>query len=202
MSLASATWSTPRSARIAAPVAGSIQREIGSLLKATSAACSVRTKNTLAMPQTIPRSANAGAVPIVSPSPVPANTSAPMPNSGSGVPINVCTVAAANTAAITIGVNVRSEKSRSSTSSTKKIPVIGALNTAAMPAAAPQPTSVVAVCGSARRKRAMTEPSVAPIVTIGPSGPAEPPLEMVAVEPSQVRIARTDGICARLRWMA
>ena len=130
------------------------------------------------------------------------NTSAPTPKSGSCVPRIVCTVAAANTAEITMGVNVRSEKSRSSTSSTKKIPVIGALNTAAKPAAAPQPTSVVAVRGSARKNREISEPSVAPMVTIGPSGPAEPPLEMIAVAPSQVRAANAAGSSERRRWIA
>ena len=185
-----------------APVAGSIQRATRIFEKASSDACSVRTKKTLAMPHTIPRIAKAGAVAIVRLPPAPAKMSAPTPKSGSCVPRIVCTVAAAKTDAMTIGVNVRSEKSRSSTSSTKKIPVIGALKTAAIPAAAPHPTSVVAVLASTRRKRAITDPSVAPIVTIGPSGPAEPPVEMIAVEPSQVRTARTGGSWARLRWMA
>jgi hypothetical protein len=125
-----------------------------------------------------------------------------MPKSGSCDPMRVCTVAAANTAEMTMGVKVRSEKSRSSTSSTKKMPVMGALNTAAMPAAAPQPTSVVAVCGSKRSARAMTEPRVAPMVTMGPSGPADPPLAMMALEPSHVRAASAPGSWARRRWIA
>ena len=193
----------PSAASSAAPVAGDIHRGIGSRLNAVSHACTVRTKNTLATPHATPSSANAGAVVIVSPAlPPDERCCALMPKSGSCEPMSVCTVAAANTAAITIGVKVRSEKSRSSTSSTKKIPVIGALNTAARPAAAPHPTSVVAVCGSTRRKRAITDPRVAPMVTIGPSGPADPPLAMIAVEPSQVRAASVPGSCDRRRWMA
>ena len=170
---------------------------------AVSHACTVRTKKTLATPQMTPRIAKAGAVAMLSPAaPSTMRFCAVTPKSGSCEPMSVCTVAAAKTAAITIGVNVRSEKSRSSASSTKKMPVIGALKTAAMPAAAPHPTSVVAVRGSTWRNRAIIEPSVAPMVTIGPSGPAEPPLAMIAVEPSHVRAASAPGSWDRRRWIA
>ena len=193
----------PSTARIAAPDAGDIQRGIGNRLNAVSHACTVRTKNTLAIPQAMPRMAKAGAVAMFNAVAPSAETACALtPKRGSCVPRRVCTVAAANTEEITIGVKVRSEKSRRRTSSTKKIPVIGALNTAASPAAAPQPSMVVAVRGSTRRKREMIEPSVAPMVTIGPSGPAEPPVAMIAVAPNQVRSASVAGSCERRRWIA
>ena len=53
---------------------------------------------------------------------------------------------------MTIGVNVRSEKSRSRISSTKKTPAIGALKTDAIPAAAPHPSSVAVFCGLVRKQ--------------------------------------------------
>ena len=60
-------------------------------------------------------------------------------------PRMLCVVADDTTAAITIGVNVFKEKSRSNNSMTKKTPAIGALKTDANPAAAPQPRRVASV---------------------------------------------------------
>ncbi len=110
--------------------------------------------------------------------------------------------AAEMTDAITIGVNVRSEKSRSRISSTKKMPAIGALNTDEMPAAAPQPSSVAVFCGLVPSQRPKFDPIAAPMVTIGPSAPAEPPEPIVAVAASHLRAATRIGIAALSRWMA
>ena len=94
-----------------------------------------------------------------------------------------------------MGANVRAEKSRSTTSTAKKMPVSGAANTAESPAAAPHPSSVLVVDGDGRRRsRATLEPTVAPMVTIGPSGPALPPETMVSVAASHCRTARRGEI--------
>ena len=95
--------------------------------------------------------------------------------------------AAEITDAITIGVNVRKEKSRRRISRTKKIPAIGALNTEEMPAAAAQPRRVAVFCGVVLRRWPTHEPRDAPMVTIGPSAPAEPPEPMVRVAASHLR---------------
>ena len=159
-------------------------------------------KATEIAPQTTPKSASAGSEPILTACVCVAASCATAPKSGSDVPSMLCTVAAANTAAITMGMKVRSERSRRTTSSVKKIPVSGALNTAASPAADPQPTSVVMRVGSSRNTRPTTLAKVAPMVTIGPSGPADPPETIVADAPSQVRIASLKGSTACLRWIA
>ena len=62
------------------------------------------------------------------------------------------------TDAITIGVKVRREKSRRRISRTKKMPAMGALNTEAIPAAAPHPSSVVVPCGLVPMSRPRLEP--------------------------------------------
>ena len=76
-------------------------------------------------------------------------------------------VAAEITAAITIGVKVLIEKSLRITSSTKKIPAIGALKTDASHAAAPQPRRVAVFCGSVLSSR----PTIEPIVVTDPLAP-------------------------------
>ena len=116
------------------------------------------------------------------------------PKSESTGPSTLCTVANASTEDTTMGASVRAEKSRSTTSMAKKIPVSGAANTAESPAAAPQPSSVLVVPGVGRpTRRAAFEPTVAPMVTMGPSGPALPPETMVSVAASHCRTASIAG---------
>ena len=104
------------------------------------------------------------------------------------LPSTACVNAEEITAAITIGVNVRREKSRRRISSTKNTPAIGALKTDASPAAAPQPRSVAVCCGLVPRSRPTFDPMTEPMVTIGPSAPAEPPEPIVSVEASHLRM--------------
>ena len=119
--------------------------------------------------------------------------SIPTPNKGSELPNHICAVAALTTLAITMGVKVRSEKSRKITSIVKKIAARGALNTAASPAADPHPSSVAALAPSPFSQREILLPTVAPIVTIGPSGPALPPEPIVHVLANQCRIPKRIG---------
>jgi len=62
--------------------------------------------------------------------------------------MNARDTAVATTEAITMGANVWAEKSPRSTSSAKKTPPIGALNTAAIAPAAPHPTAGASVVGA------------------------------------------------------
>ena len=105
------------------------------------------------------------------------------------LPCQARVVAAENTEAMTIGVNVLIEKSRRRISSTKKMPATGALKTEAMPAAAPQPTRVPACCCPIRRNLQSEELMAEPICTMGPSAPAEPPEPMVNAEASALSTA-------------
>ena len=125
-----------------------------------------------------------------------------IPKIGSGDCKIVWAVAAAVTDAITIGVNVLAVKSRRMTSSTKKTPASGAPKTAESPAAAPQPSSVVLLPASKSSHEAKVEPIAAPIATIGPSGPAEPPELIVAVDPIHCLGARLRGNTDFCRWTA
>ena len=88
----------------------------------------------------------------------------------------------ATTAAITIGLNCATAKSPTITSAAKIAPAIGALKVAARPAAAPQPTSVRSWRPGTRSACPIAEPSTAPICTIGPSCPAEPPEPSVTAD--------------------
>ncbi len=63
-------------------------------------------------------------------------------------------------------------------SSAKITPVIGALKVADMPAAAPQATRIRIYSSVTRNSRPTEDPSAAPICTIGPSRPADPPEPM------------------------
>ena len=91
-------------------------------------------------------------------------------------------MAVPKTAATTIGMNVRTEKSRRMTSRTNSTPAIGALKMPAVADAAPQPMSVGMCSGLMMCSlRAMNEPSDEPMEMIGPSMPADPPEASVAV---------------------
>ena len=132
----------------------------------------------------------------------PSNTSGTAPNSGCCEPSTVWVVAALTTLATTMGVKVRSEKSRRITSSVKKMPAMGALNTDAMPAAAPHPSSVAMLAPLPPSHRAALLPMVAPMVTIGPSGPALPPEPIVKVLASQCRMPMRSGMLDPWRFTA
>ncbi|RME75536.1 MAG: hypothetical protein D6776_02970 [Planctomycetota bacterium] len=99
------------------------------------------------------------------------------------------------TDAMMIGENCGTRKSPMITSTANSAPATGALKIAAMPAAAPQPTSVRSRRSPTRRNCPSTEPVPAPICTIGPSEPAEPPEPIVSVD----AIAFTIGTRGRMR---
>ena len=71
----------------------------------------------------------------------------------------------------------------------KMVPAMGALKVAAMPAAAPQATSVRTRSSEKRSNCPTVEPSAEPTWTIGPSRPAEPPAPMVSDEASTLTAA-------------
>ena len=183
-------YPTPKSPSRRAPMPGRMIPGTGIFAKHRSLHCIVRMKETATRPHTTPKTTKAGVMPMVKGMGLSAKKLGPTPKRGSFEPMIVWVVAAARTEATTIGVNVRSEKSRRRTSSTKKMPAMGALKTDARPAAAPQPSKVVPLLASRRRSLATFEPTTAPMVTIGPSGPADPPLPMVKVEPIHWRASR------------
>ena len=88
----------------------------------------------------------------------------------------------ATTDEITIGENCITPKSARMISSAKSAPATGALNVPAMPAAAPQPTSVRSRRSSSFSHCPMLEPKAEPIWTMGPSRPTEPPEAMLMAE--------------------
>ncbi len=73
------------------------------------------------------------------------------------------------------GEKVFMVKSPKITSRAKITPAMGALNTADMPAAAPHPTSILTRSPDSLNIWPMVDPTAAPICTMGPSRPAEPP---------------------------
>ncbi|MCZ7617742.1 MAG: hypothetical protein M5U32_05335 [Myxococcota bacterium] len=98
----------------------------------------------------------------------------------------------ATTEAMTIGVSRAVAKSSKITSAANSAPAIGALNVAAMPAAAPHATSVRTCRVGSRSSCPIAEPIAEPICTIGPSRPAEPP-EPIVIADASVVIATTRG---------
>ena len=164
-----------------------------------SVTSSPRTKSAATTPQTAPSIRKFGTWRTVNDPAV--TTPSAIGNSGSA-PRMLRDHAEATTEAITIGVNVLSEKSRKRISSTKKMPAIGALNTAAMPAAAPQPSSVARFSGVAPSQRPMFDPMTEPIVTIGPSAPADPPEPIVSVDAIHLRTPTRSESSDLFRWMA
>ena len=73
-------------------------------------------------------------------------------------------------------------RSSMSTSTVKRSPAMGALKMPAMPAAAPHPTSIMSVWGERRNSCPRLEPMAAPVNTMGPSAPTDPPKPMVMDE--------------------
>ena len=74
-------------------------------------------------------------------------------------------------------------------STPKNTPVIGALNVAAIPPAAPQATRIRSRDSGIRTHWPRLEASAEPICTIGPSRPTDPPEPMHSAEASDL----TDG---------
>ncbi len=66
------------------------------------------------------------------------------------------------------------------------MPAIGALKMPAMPAAAPHPTSSISTLGGMRNRLPSFDPMAAPVKTIGPSAPTDPP------NPIVMELATTD----------
>ncbi len=89
-------------------------------------------------------------------------------------------IVAAVIEAISSGITDTVVRSIISTSRVKSIPAMGALKMPAMPAAAPQPTNIIRMRGERRNICPMLEPMAAPVYTIGPSAPTDPPLPMVS----------------------
>ena len=84
-------------------------------------------------------------------------------------------VMAAATEAMTIADMCFGAKEERITSSAKSIPAIGALKDAPMAAPAPAATSDLTSSSPSLKLLDTHEPTAAPICTIGPSRPAEPP---------------------------
>jgi hypothetical protein len=85
--------------------------------------------------------------------------------------------------------------SRRMISTPKNTPVIGALNVAEMPPAAPQATMIRSRFSGSRTHCPTLEPNAEPICTIGPSRPTEPPDPMVSADAR----AFTTLTCQRIR---
>ena len=197
------THAAPPIPSSAAPMIGLNMRGTGRITNARSMTSNERMKNTAPTAHSRASTMKNGASPIVMPVRRGPISRAAGPNSESTGPSTLCTVANARTDATTIGAKVRAEKSLSTTSTAKKMPVNGAANTAESPAAAPHPSSVLVLLADGRNmKRATFEPTVAPMVTIGPSGPALPPETMVRVDASHCRTAKSGGMRELVRCTA
>ena len=79
-------------------------------------------------------------------------------------------------------------------STPKKTPVIGALNVAEMPPAAPQATRIRSLLSGIRTHWPRLEASAEPICTIGPSRPTDPPTPMQMAEATDL----TAATCGRI----
>jgi hypothetical protein len=93
----------------------------------------------------------------------------------------------ATTDEITIGLNWATAKSPMMISTANRAPAIGALMVAAIPAPAPQPTMVRSCRGVTRSVRPSHDAIDAPIWTIGPSRPTDPPDPIEMAEASVFR---------------
>ena len=101
-------------------------------------------------------------------------------NTNSGLyPVKIYDTVAAVIDDTNNGITDTVVKSIISTSMANNIPAIGALKIAATPAAAPLPTSIIKICGDIRNKLPKLDPIAAPVLTIGPSAPTDPPKPIV-----------------------
>lgn len=78
----------------------------------------------------------------------------------------------------TTGTKLRGRHSNSSSSTASRIEASGALNVAAMPAAAPETSRVLRSSAVSRRNWASTDPHAPPVMMTGPSAPNGPPEPM------------------------
>ena len=81
------------------------------------------------------------------------------------------------------------ENSRKMISTPKNTPVIGALNVAEIPPAAPQATRIRSRFSGIRTHWPRLEASAEPICTIGPSRPTDPPAPMQMAEATDLTAA-------------
>ena len=81
------------------------------------------------------------------------------------------------------------ENARKMISTPKNTPVIGALNVAAIPPAAPQATRIRRRFSGMRTHWPTLEASAEPICTIGPSRPTDPPTPMQIAEATDLTAA-------------
>ena len=92
------------------------------------------------------------------------------------------------TAARLVAHRASSENSRSTISNPKNSPVTGALNVAAIPPAAPHATMIRNRFSDIRTRCPSVEAKAAPIWTIGPSRPTDPPVPMQIADASALTI--------------
>ena len=98
---------------------------------------------------------------------------------------------------ISSGSTLLSVKSRSSTSTTKTKPAMGALKIPAIAPAAPHPTRSISWRCSSLKSRPVLLPMAAPVITIGDSAPTDPP------KPIVIELARSDDhvLCGLIRLL-
>ena len=81
----------------------------------------------------------------------------------------------ASVVAMTKGINERARNSNNNSSIASMTPAMGALNVAAMPAAAPHPSSTLRSVAVVENIWPTSEPNAPPVWMIGPSAPNGPP---------------------------
>ena len=95
------------------------------------------------------------------------------------------------------GNRASTENSRKMISTPKNTPVIGALNVAEMPPAAPQATRIRIRFSGIRTHWPKLEASAEPICTIGPSRPTDPPVPMHSADASALTTLTGAGSARR-----
>ena len=126
---------------------------------------------------------------------VPSAMPAGKPDRNGWSPRNGIATTSATTADSMTVNRASTANSRRMSSNPKNTPVIGALNVAEMPPAAPQATMIRIRFSGSRTHWPTLEASAEPICTIGPSRPTEPPDPMHSAEASDL----TTATCRRIR---
>jgi hypothetical protein len=149
--------------------------------------------------------------------PPPRPTSAAQPNAcawiacgcatknGGFCPISDARMTSATNAATTTGMKLRGFHSNSSSSTAISTEAIGAPKVAAMPADAPQTSSVRRSIEESRKYCANSDPRAPPVMMIGPSAPNGPPVPIVSADAIGFNNATRAGIMLsflRIAWMA
>ena len=117
------------------------------------------------------------------------------PDRNRWLPKNGIAIASASMAESMTVNSASTDSSRRMISTPKNTPVIGALNVAAMPPAAPQATRIRIRFTGMRVHWPNADASAEPICTIGPSRPTDPPVPMHTAEAT----ALTTLTCGRIR---